>query len=519
MTKLLRDNYHAARWQEPIINELGTPGERGVIPPAVEPEIQAAVGDALAAIPANMRRASLPNLPELSQPQVLRHYLRLSQETLGTDVNIDLGLGTCTMKYSPKINETLVRNPNMAEIHPLQDEDTMQGLLEIVYKFSQMLGEISGMDVFSFQPGGGAPAIFTNASIIRTYHEKNGEADQRDEIITTAFSHPADAATPATAGFKIITLYPDENGYPDLDALRAAVNERTAGLMMTNPEDTGIFNPRIREYTDAVHAVGGICSIDQANANGILGITRAKEMGFDLCHFNLHKTFSSPHGSEGPGCGALGVKQQFAEFLPVPLIEFDGSKYTLNYDLPNSVGKIKAFMGNLAVVLRAYCWTMSLGAEGLRTVAETAVLNNNYLAHKLSQIRGLSIPYAEGKYRLQEVRYSWAQLEEETGVTTNDVKNRMVDFGVNSYFTSHAPWIVAEPFTPEPAESYSKADLDEYAEIVQRVSDEAYTTPEVVKSAPHRSSIARMHESVLHDPERVVTSWRLWQKRHGKVMQ
>ncbi len=278
MTKLLRDNYHAARWQEPIINELGTPGERGVIPPAVEPEIQAAVGDALAAIPANMRRASLPNLPELSQPQVLRHYLRLSQETLGTDVNIDLGLGTCTMKYSPKINEVFVRSPNMAEIHPLQDEDTMQGLLEIVYKFSLMLGEISGMDVFSFQPGGGAPAIFTNASIIRAYHEKNGEAEQRDEIITTAFSHPADAATPATAGFKIITLYPDENGYPDLDALRAAVNERTAGLMMTNPEDTGILNPRIREYTDAVHAVGGICSIDQANANSILGITRAKEM-------------------------------------------------------------------------------------------------------------------------------------------------------------------------------------------------------------------------------------------------
>lgn len=511
--KLLREDYHAHRWHEPIIMEMGAPGERGVIPPVVEDEIERAVGDPLSSIPEAMRRENPPELPELSQPQILRHFLRLSQETLGTDVNIDLGLGTCTMKYSPKVNEFLARSPKMTEIHPFQDDETMQGILEIMCRFSQMLCEISGMDAVSLQPGGGAAGIFTNARMIQAYHALNGERQQRDEIITTVFSHPADAASPATAGYKVITLYPDENGYPDLAALESAVGDRTAGLMMTNPEDTGIFNPRIREYTDAVHAVGGKCAIDQANANGILGITRAKELGFDLCQFNLHKTFSSPHGSEGPGCGAIAVSDEFAQFLPAPVVGFDGTRYYLDYDRPRSVGKIKGFLGNVGVVLRAYAWVMALGADGLRTAAQTAVLNNNYLAKKVSAIRGVSIPYAEGKFRLQEVRYSWKDLEEETGVTTDDVKRRMVDFGVNNYFTSHPPQIVPEPFTLEPAESYSKRDLDEYVEILERVSEEAYENPERVKSAPHRSSIAKMDESVLHNPEKVVTTWRAWKRR------
>jgi glycine dehydrogenase subunit 2 len=514
---LLREEYHAHRWHEPIIMEMGTPGERGVIPPTVEDEIESAVGDPLSSIPEAVRRKSPLRLPELSQPQVLRHFLRLSQETLGTDVNIDLGLGTCTMKYSPKVNEFLARSRKITEIHPLQSEDTIQGLLEIMHKFSQMLCEISGMDAVSFQPGGGAAGIFTNARIIQAYHALNGEEEQRDEIITTVFSHPADAATPAAAGYKVITLYPDESGYPDLTALESVVGKSTAGLMMTNPEDTGIFNPRIREYTDAVHAVGGICAIDQANANGILGITRARELGFDLCQFNLHKTFSSPHGSEGPGCGAVAVGKEFAKYLPLPLVAFDGTRYYLDYNMPHSIGKIKGFLGNVGVVLRAYAWVMSLGAEGLKTAAQIAVLNNNYLAKRVSEIRGVSIPYAEGKYRLQEVRYSWKDLEEETGVTTDDVKRRMVDFGVNNYFTSHAPWIVPEPFTLEPTESYSKKDLDEYVQILERVSSEAYEDAEHVKSAPHRSSIAKMDESVLHDPEKVVTTWRAWEKREKSV--
>jgi glycine dehydrogenase subunit 2 len=511
--KYLRENFHAMRWEEPCIMQLGSRGERGVIPPELEPEIRAAIGEPVSKVPDGMLRSVSPALPEISPPQVLRHYRRLSQMTMGADVNIDLGLGTCTMKYSPKVNEMLARMPQMTELHPLQDEDTVQGLLQIAYEFGKICCEISGLDAFVFQPGSGAQGIFTNACIIRGYHEANGEADKRDEIITTIFSHPTDSATPAVAGYKLVVLYPDESGYPDLDALKAAVSERTAGMLITNPEDTGIYNPRIKEYTDAVHAVGGVCSYDQANLNGIMGVARAREAGFDLCHFNLHKTFSSPHGCMGPACGAVMVKKDFAKFLPKPTIEFDGSKYHLNYDMPYSIGKVRQFLGNMQVVLRSYAWVMSLGADGLKRVSETAVINNNYMAKKLGQVRGLNIPYAPGKYRLDEIRYSWEQLEKETGVGTEDVERRVVDFGVNSYFMSHEPWVVPEPFTPEPTETYSRADLDEYCEIIQRVSDEAYADPMKVKGAPYKSSVPPMDDSAMHDISKIITSWRVWKRR------
>jgi len=285
--------FHQAKWDEPIIFELSQQGQRGILVPEVEEGIRAQVKDALATLPEKMRRKQPPRLPELSQPQVLRHYVRLSQETLGTDVNVDVGQGTCTMKYSPKINDQLARSPKLADLHPLQDEETVQGILEIMYRFEQILKEISGMDRFSLQPAAGSAAIYANVSIIRAYHESRGEAEQRDEIITTIFSHPSNAACSKTAGFKVITLYPDEDGYPDLEALKAAVSDRTAGLLITNPEDTGIFNPRIEAFVLVVHDAGGLCSYDQANANGLLGITRARDAGFDLCHFNLLKTFSS----------------------------------------------------------------------------------------------------------------------------------------------------------------------------------------------------------------------------------
>ncbi|NIN64440.1 MAG: aminotransferase class V-fold PLP-dependent enzyme, partial [Anaerolineae bacterium] len=361
--------FHQARWDEPIVFELSCEGQRGILVPEVEKEMRDQVGDVLATLPEFMRRREPPKLPELTQPAVVRHYFRLSQENLGTDFNIDVGQGTCTMKYSPKINEHLVRSPRMTELHPLQDEETVQGILEIMYSFQEILKEISGLDRFSLQPGAGSAAIYTNVSIIRAYHQSRGEGKQRDEIITTIFSHPSNAACAKTAGYKIITIYPDEDGYPDLDALKAAVSERTAGLLITNPEDTGIFNPRIEEFVEVVHQAGGLCSYDQANANGILGITRASDAGFDLCHFNLHKTFSSPHGCGGPAIGAIGVTEELGRFLPVPVVEYDGSRYRLNYDLPDSIGKIGPFYGVAPVVLRAYAWAMSLGAEGLREVA------------------------------------------------------------------------------------------------------------------------------------------------------
>ena len=484
--------------------------------PEVEDEIKAEVGDVLATLPANMRRQHPPKLPELSQPQVLRHYVRLSQENLGTDLNIDVGQGTCTMKYSPKINEQLARMPQIADVHPLQDEETVQGILELMFRFEEMLKEISGMDRFSLQPGAGSAAIYTNVSIIRACHEARGAAGQRDEIITTIFSHPSNAACAKTAGFKVITLYPDEDGYPDLAALRAAVSERTAGLLITNPEDTGIFNPRIEEFVKVVHAAGGLCSYDQANANGILGVTRAREAGFDLCHFNLHKTFSSPHGCGGPAVGATGVTAELAKFLPVPVIEFDGHKYHLDYDRPQSIGKIGPFYGVAPVVLRAYAWIMSLGGEGLREVAAIAVLNNNYLLKKMLEIPGVSAPYAKGKRRIEQVRYSWEALTQETEVHSEEIGLRAADFGVH-YWTSHHPFIVPEPCTLEPTESYSMDELDEYVSILAHVAQEARTNPELVKTAPHNSTVHTIDHTPLDDPSQWATTWRAYlRKVRGK---
>ena len=507
--------FHQASWNEPIILELTSEGERGIQVPEVEDEIEAAVGDGVSQIPAGLRRTSPPALPELSQPQVLRHYLRLSQETLGNDVNIHLGLGTCTMKYSPRVNEELIRLPSVVDLHPLQDDDTVQGMLEVLYRFERVLCEISGLDRFTFQPAGGTQAVYANAGMIRAYHESRGEGAQRDEIVTTIFSHPCDAATPTTAGFKLITLYPGERGYPDVEALKAAVSERTAGLMITNPEDTGIFNPHIDEYVEIVHDAGGLCHYDQANANGVLGITRAREAGFDLCQFNLHKTFSSPHCSMGMPCGASGVTSELARFLPAPTVEYDGKRYYLDYDRPDSIGKVRAFHGVPATVVRSYAWVLSLGGEGLREVAEVAVLNNNYLAKKVSEIPGIEISFADGNSdpRLEQVRYSLGRLTEETGLGTMDVARRTADFGVSTYFPSHEPWLVPEPMTLEPAESYSKADLDTYAAILAQVSHEAYTDPELVRTSPHRSTVHQLDPGPLDDPERWALTWRAHLKK------
>jgi glycine dehydrogenase subunit 2 len=516
--KLNLRRFHQARWDEPILFELSQEGQRGLLVPEVEAGIREQVRAANAAtpwatLPESMRRQQLPRLPELSQPQVLRHYVRLSQENLGTDLNVDVGQGTCTMKYSPKINDQLASSPKMADLHPLQDQSTVQGILEIMAHFEQILVELSGLDRFSLQPGAGSAAIYTNTSIIRAYHRSRGQADQRDEILTTIFSHPSNAACARTAGFKVITLYPDEEGYPDLGALKAAVSERTAGLMITNPEDTGIYNPRIAEFVQVVHQAGGLCAYDQANANGILGITRAREAGFDLCHFNLHKTFSTPHGCGGPGAGVVGATEELARFLPVPLVGFDGQQYYLDYDRPESIGKIAPFYGNASVVLKAYAWVMSLGAEGLREVAEIAVLNNNYLLHRMRQIPGLSAPYAPGKRRIEQVRYSWQELAQETGVHSEEIGLRAADFGVH-YWTSHHPFVVPEPCTLEPTESYSRQELDEYADILAHVAEEARTDPDVVRSAPHHSTIHTIDHSPLDDPSQWAMTWRAYLKKH-----
>lgn len=350
----IRSDFQQARWNEPMIYELSTPGLRGIIAPIVEDEITTLVGDVVLQLPEEIRRQSDLPLPEVAQKQILEHYIHLSQETMGSNLSNDISEGTCTMKYNPRICEQLIQHPGFADVHPDQDPDTAQGILHMWYEFECVLREVSGMDKFSLQPGGGNHAVYTAASIVRAYHASRGEASQRDEVITTIFSHPCDAATPATAGYKIVTVWPDERGIPDLDAIRAAASERTAAIFMTNPEDIGIYNPYADQITDIIHNVGGLCFYDQANANAFLGIARAREAGFDMCHFNVHKTFGTPHGCSGPGSGALGVRDFLAKFLPTSTVEFDGSKYYLDDDKPESIGKVRDFLGQSAVVLKAY---------------------------------------------------------------------------------------------------------------------------------------------------------------------
>jgi len=482
-----------------------------VILPEVEAGVRKAVGKPESLIPKGMRRKVKPGLPELSQPQVLRHWLRLSQMTLGMEADIDLGVGTCTMKYSPKVNEELAAM--VANMHPDQPEESMQGLLEVAWRFANVyLREVSGLDAFTFQPPGGSAGAFNNAAIMRRYHELNGELDQRDEIITTIFSHPCDAACPATAGFKVVTLYPDEEtGYPSVEALKAAVSKRTAGIFVTNPEDTGIFNGRIDEWTSIVHEVGGLCAYDQANLNAVMGVTRAADAGFDMCFFNLHKTFSSPHGSSGPGSSAVGVTKALEEYLPVPVIVKEGEEYHLDYDRPKSIGRVRDFLGNLQVVVRAYAWAAAMGADGLREAAEVSMINNQYLSEKMKEVPGVTKPY--GGKRLDQVRWSLEKLKKETGCGIDDVNHRVIDYGVQSFFTSHHPWVVPEPFTPEPCETYSKADIDYWVAVLKRVCEEAYEDPKILKEAPHNSSIHALDSAPFDDPERWAMSWRAYRRK------
>jgi len=516
MTMEKTTGYHSVSWSEPIIYQLGGDGRRGFRAPQTEEEIKGSVGDVLSQLPEKMRRRNPPNFPELSEPEVVRHFIRLSQETYGVDSGIHIH-GTCTMKYSPKMNDAIARSPKLADTHPLQDAETVQGTLAIMYQFQKWLCELSGMDQFSLQPRGGAHAVFTNARIIRAYHNLKGQSEQRNEIITTILSHPCNGGSPAAAGFKVTTLYPDEEtGYPDIEALKAAVSKRTAGLMMTDPYDTGVFDRNIEEYIQIIHEAGGLVAIDQANANSILTRLRIGDVGADLCHFNLHKSFSTPHASTGPGSAAVGVKQELAKFLPVPIVRFDGKTYSLDYDRPHTIGKVGEFYGVIPNILRAYAWIMTMGAEGLQEASEVAVINNNYLIRKLLEVRGVSLPwYKAHPFRLQEGRFSLQKLKEDTGIGIAEVNRRIIDYGLQDMETSHEPWIVPEPFTPEPPETTSKEDLDKFVDVLHKITHEAYTNPEIIKTAPHNAAISKIDYAAAADSSKWAMTWRAYIKKIG----
>jgi glycine dehydrogenase subunit 2 len=483
--------YHGATWDEPLIMELGAPGRRAQHIPPVERDIHNAVGSAVDLIPAAAARRSALNLPELSEPEVLRHYLHLSQQTLGM-MGISL-FGTCTMKYNSRMCEAITARPQCADTHPAQSEDTVQGTLEILHRFDLILRELSGMDQFVFQAAGGADAAWVFVCLARAYFASRGELGQRNEIITSIQAHPCNPATAATAGFNVITLPLEANGYPSTDALRAAVSKRTAALMINNPDDMGIYNPRIKEWIQIVHDAGGLCFYDHANFNGVMSKVRARELGFDACMFMLHKTFGAPKGGGGPAVGAFGCTEELMPFLPSPRVTFDGSAYRLERDDKTSLGKVREYLGNVPQIIKAYAWARAMGAEGITQASDISVLVNNYMEKELLKIRGVtrSHPNVPG-WRMEMTRYSLGQLFEETGVTAADVQQRMVDFGVDAYWMAHEPWHFPHPFTPEAGEMWSKEDVDYWIAVIRQISHEAYTNPEIVKTAPHNQPIHRI---------------------------
>jgi glycine dehydrogenase subunit 2 len=506
--------YHAARWDEPVIHEMGHPGRRGAVFSQAEEGVRAAVGDAADLIPEAMRRREAPALPEMDEYDVLRHFIHLSQQTLGM-MGISL-FGTCTMKYNSRLMEGLTARPEVRAVHPHQDEDTMQGTLAMIHGLDRILRALSGMDRFVFQAGGGADAAYTHCCVTRAYHASRGELEQRDEIVTTIQTHPCNAATAATAGFKVVTLMIEENGYPSLDALKAAVSNRTAALMINNPDDMGVYNPEIREWVRIVHEAGGLCFYDHANFNGVMGKLRARELGFDACMYMLHKTFGAPKGN-GPAVGAYGCTEALAPFLPSPLVVEDEGRYRLDRDRPQSVGKIREFWGNVPVILKAYAWARAMGEAGIDEASDLSVLANNYMEKGLLAIPGVtkSQPHLTQR-RLEMTRYSVGKLQEETGIGIFDIANRMVDFGIDAPWLAHEPWLVPEPFTPEAGELWSKEDIDQWIAVLAEVAREAREEPETVKTAPHNQVVHAFDPAPLEDPDHWAMTWRAWQRKHRK---
>jgi glycine dehydrogenase subunit 2 len=503
--------YRAARWGEPIVMEMGRPGRRAQLIPTFNGPGTAADS----AIPEHLRRSRPPALPELSEFEVQRHYLHLSQMTLGM-MGINL-FGTCTMKYNARIHELLTARPDLAETHPGQDPETLQGTLAILWEFEQILRELSGMDRFVFQPGGGADAAFTNACVTRAYHDARGELGRRREVITTIQSHPCNAATAAAAGFEVITLPLGPAGYPSLETLRAAVSDRTAALMVGNPDDMGIYNPRITEWVNAVHEVGGLCFYDNANFNGVMSRIRARDLGFDACMFMLHKTFGSPKGGGGPAVGAYGCQAELVPFLPRPLVIRDGEQLSLETEAPQSIGRVREFMGNVPVVVKAYAWARSMGAQGIREASDLSVLANNYMETRLLAIPGITISHPDvHAHRLEMTRYSLEQVERDTGITVFDIQNRMVDYGVDAPWLAHEPWLVPQPITPEAGELWSREDIDTWINVLAAVIREAYDDAESVRSAPHNQAIHQVDASSVNDPEQWATTWRAHVRKSGR---
>jgi len=433
-------------------------------------------------IPENLRRKTL-NLPEVSEIDIVRHYIKLSQNNYGVDSGF-YPLGSCTMKYNPKINEEIASWEKVTDIHPYQDESSIQGSLEIMYRLGKALCEIAGVDNITLQPAAGAHGEYTGIKIIKKYLKTHGYS--KNEIIVPDSAHGTNPASSAMAGFRVVEIPSNEKGCVDLDALHEAVNEKTAGLMLTNPNTLGIFEENIKEIAEIIHDANGLLYYDGANLNALMGYAKPGDMGFDVVHFNLHKTFSTPHGGGGPGSGPVGVKEFLKDYLPYPVVEYDGKKYYLKYDIKHSIGKIKGFYGNFGVIVKAYAYILTMG-NSLKRVSERAVLNANYIAQKLKDL--YELPYSE--LRKHEIVLSCEKIKRETGVTALDIAKRILDYGIHAP-TIYFPLIVKEALMIEPTETESKEELDNFIDVMRKIYKECYENPEIVKSAPHNTKIKRL---------------------------
>ena len=502
--------FRSAKWNEPVVMDMGRAGSRGQLFPAPEDEVTEAVGIDL--IPAAMRRKDRAALPEITEFEAQRHYLHLSQMTLGM-MGVSL-FGTCTMKYNSKTAEYATLRPELAEVHPYQHPDTLQGILEIFDDFNGILQNLSGMDQFIFQAGGGADAAYTMAAVARAYWRDKGKLNQRTEMVTSVQAHPCNPATAAAAGFNVVNLPLEDNGYPSLEGLKAAVTEKTALIMINNPDDMGIYNPEIKEWIKVAKDVGALCFYDHANFNGVMGKLSARELGFDACMFMLHKTFGAPKAGGGPAVGAYGCTEELAAYLPCPVVVKQANSYILDEDRPKSSGKVREFWGNVPQVVRAYAWARAMGSDGINLASDISVVANNYMDKKLGEIVGLEISNPTIKaYRMEMTRWSLAPLTEETGVSTVDFANRLADFGIDPYWMSHEPWIVAEPFTPEAGELWSKEDIDMWIGVIAQIVEEARTNPEFVKTAPHNQAIAQVKGDAFEDPAKWAMTWRAYKRK------
>lgn len=470
--------------EEKTIFDRSVPGRRGYALPACdvsEPEPEAM-------FPKKLLRETPPELPQVSEVDVVRHYTRLSQENYGVDTGF-YPLGSCTMKYSPKVDDDMAALPGFCNVHPLAPEETVQGCLELLWRFEQMLAEITGMERLTFQPAAGAHGELTGMMIIRAWHASRGDAGRTKMLIPDS-AHGTNPASATTAGFQMVEIKSDARGNIDLADLRAHLDADTAGLMLTNPNTLGLFDDHILAVADAVHTAGGLLYYDGANANAIVGVCRPGDMGFDVVHLNLHKTFATPHGGGGPGSGPVGVKKNLVPFLPGPLVGCRNGRYFWQQPDDRSIGRVRSFGGNFGVIVRAYTYLCSIGAEGLEEVSRAAVLNANYVRAKLRDCYDVAFD----RPCMHEVVLSAARLKAQTGVTANDVAKRLIDFGYHPP-TVYFPLIVKEALMVEPTETEGKETLDGFIAAMRRIAREAEESPEQVTGAPHGTPVAHPDET------------------------